>query len=86
MGCTRIRCLHFEYFARLHCCQRLLGTQNWERAVHANSIYLEIELDGIAHLEATQSFTPAKAAPNLLGSVPPAIAISGLPPPLPPTC
>ena len=86
MRSTCIRGLHFQDFARLHGGKRLLGAQDRERAIHTNGIDLEIELDGIAHLEATQSFTPAKAAPNLLGSVPPAIAISGLPPPLPPTC
>ncbi len=34
----------------------------------------------------TQPFTPASAAGRLAGSVPPACAMSGRPPPLPPTC
>ena len=86
MGCASIRSLYLQHLARLHSGQSFLSTQNRKRAVHANGIDLEVKFDFISHLEATQSFTPAKAAANLLGSVPPAIAISGLPPPLPPTC
>ena len=86
MSGTSIGCLDLEDFTRLHGGESLLGSQDWQWAVHANGIDLEIKFDDVAHLAATQSFTPAKAAPSLLGSVPPAIAISGLPPPLPPTC
>ncbi len=36
-------------------------------------------------LACTQACTLARAAPSLAGSVPPAMAMSGLPPPLPPS-
>src|SRR5690606_39659829 len=62
-----------------------------ERTLHAGKRLQDVPAAARPHLPAysfpaTHSFTPASAAGRFSGWVPPAWAMSGRPPPLPPTC
>src|SRR5690606_2897489 len=89
---------HLEHLTRFHGGQCLLGAQDRQGALQARSVDLGRRFRQgfgrtlLAHAwtcrpmrSRTQASTPATALGNAATSVPPPIAMSGRPPPLPPT-
>src|SRR5690606_17235303 len=87
----QIRGNYLEYLTCFQLCQGFLGTQNGKRTLQAGSIDFQVGNRIIcAHIHQarrsrTQASTDDKAGARAETSVPPPMAISGRPPPLPPT-
>src|SRR5690606_6757578 len=85
-----------EHLAAYQGGQGFLGPQDGQGTFEPLGVDFQIERYGIAHAclpslgaqrrPSTQPCTPASACGSAAGSEPPAMAMSGRPPPLPPTC